>query len=525
MSVRLDGYNNKFVIDREEPGSERKLIGKNITYEDLLMWQGQHMKDYYDLTAAGEFQMMPAIGKTLSSFETPFTDSHMGRTIKIKGKNWVRWRQYGDPDIRMMSTGNHNGESDCGLGMNQEEFTVGFDCEGLSPGDVVAPVANKRCAVVLTDEGSMIDGVWQYSAVIWTESETEVFEADYMSEGEYWIKMGSISSWETMGQSGSFTIRDNFAYVEYEVPLTTQSHDYTVDGEVHRRWGTIKISRCDDDIRKNTMTPRGKLTNFLDLKYDRMRRVEKEMLLTWGTKTEHMIDVVSNKQITTSPGYFEYMEMGNTIPYCPDVDGIDFIFDRLDQFAYDRIPIAQRVFVLETGQAGMRLFSDWVMQRFNQTAVMFHYNAVLDERVPFDPRKGRKGFAFTQPHFVEYHLPGYGVIKTKLLKSLDNTRINGVKFPGKHFPASSLEFIVHGTILGQESNVRMIERVDNKIDTYICGLWSPLGQVNPKNPIWKNPSAVNGVVADCYQRRTRESFGLVFENPHLTLRFKPNITY
>lgn len=524
MSVRLDGWANKFVVEQEDAGAERKLIGKNITYEDLLMWQGQHLKDYYDLTAAGEFKMIPAVGKTLSSFETPFTDSHMGRTIRIKGKNWVRWRQYGDPDIRMMSAGNHNRESDCGLGMNNEQFIVAVDCEGLSPGDVIAPVKNKRCGVVVQDEGALIDGVWQYEVVNWTESEIEVFEPDYLEDGEYWIKLGSISSWEQLGQAGSFTHRDNFSYVEYEVPLTTQSHEYTVDGEVHRRWGTIKINRCDDDIRGNTSV-RGKLTNFLDLKHDRMRRTEKELLLTWGTKTEHMIDVVSNMQITTSPGYFEYMEMGNCIPYCPDVDGLDFIFDRLDQLAYDRIPISQRVWVLETGQAGMRLFSDWVLSRFNQTAVMFHHDMVLDRRTPFDPRKGRKGFAFTQPHFVEYQLPGYGVIKTKLLKSLDNTRINGVLYPGKHFPVSSLEFIVHGTILGKENNVRMIERVDNKIDTYICGLWSPLGMVGPKNPIWKNPSNINGELADCYMRKTRESFGLVFENPHLTLRFKPNISY
>lgn len=520
--TRLDYYAfDKFKVHQEDAGSEAKLFTENITLDDLLNWQGQFTQDYYDLSRGMAKAMLPKIGDTLSAFETPFMDKFEGSSIKTNGKNWVRWRIYGDPDVRFMSAGNKNDESDCGLGLNGEEFAVSFDCEGFRPGDVVAPLINKRCGVVITDDGSELDGVWQYQAVLFSENEVETFEPLYLTEGEYWIKLGNISSWEATGQRGSMTLRDNFAYVEYEVPLTTMAFEYRIEGEAHRRWGSMKVNKCmtDEDGRERELM-KGRISNIIEAKVQREARVQWDMMLTWGTKTEHLIDKVSNKEITTSPGVKEWQEMGTVIPYNPNVDGLDFIIDTVNQYWYDRVPVGDRILDLETGQIGMQLFSDWVRDKFNATPAMYSYDFLLNRRRPFDPRDGRKGFAFSQPQFVEYHLDGYGIIRVSLNKSFDNTRINGAKMPGKYYPPSSLEFVVTNAGLGQ-SNIKMVENELAKRDTYKCNLWSPLGEVNSKNPIWKNPITFD----DHYSRYFRDSRGIVMMNPHLTLTFKPNVSY
>jgi hypothetical protein len=294
--------------------------------------------------------------------------------------------------------------------------------------------------------------------------------------------------------------------------------DFEIDGEAHRQFGNLEIMRCDDEGRP---MPEGtKITNYIEARANSQIEQEKELFLTYGSHQEHLIDSNTGKQITTGPGLFEFLEEGNVIPYSPEVQNIDFIVDQIEAMWFDRVPTQNRQLLLFTGQAGLRLFSDWVNEKFGNTASTFDYNFVLQTRTPFDNRGGRKGFSFGQPQFVEYLLPTFGSIKIAHWSILDNTRINGVYYPGSFYPVSSYEFIAFNIGFG-EPNVKFLSRVDNKIQTYIPGLWSPFGATGQDNPVFKTP----GYMEEAYKWIHKESFGLVLMDPSSTLWFKPNISY
>jgi hypothetical protein len=263
-----------------------------------------------------------------------------------------------------------------------------------------------------------------------------------------------------------------------------------------------------------------KITNYIETRANAQIEQEKELFLTYGSATEHLLDNNTGKQITTGPGLFPFLEEGNVIPYSPEAQNIDFIVDQIEAMWFDRVPTQNRELLLLTGQAGLKLWSEWVNEKFGNTAAIYDYNFVLQSRTPFDARGGRKGFAFGAPQFVEYQLPTFGNIKIAHWPILDNTRINGVYYPGSFYPVSSYEFIAFNIGFG-EPNMKFLSRTDNKISTYIPGLWSPYGATGQDNPVFKTP----GYMEESYKWIHKETFGLLLMDPSSTLWFKPNISY
>ena len=496
---------------------DSKYWSTNTTYDDLLFANGQQVKDYADLTHISKGMAYNHLGMTESDGETPLMDFIKGMGgVETIDKNFVRWRIYGRPDRRAMSYGNPN-DVDC-PGFNQLPFKVVLDVDWYKSLDVLAPIRNKRCQfVIYSDECTPVDGGFEYEVVLLGDKE-DFFPPEYLQAGEYFIKIGSLQSWESIGSFGSIQFGEGFSYLEFEVPLTTMGWQFEIQGEAHRQFGNLKLSRCDNEGRP-TMTGT-KITNYIEARAAAQIEREKELFLSYGTMTEGLIDPASGKVVTTSPGFFEWMEEGNVIPYSPESNAIDFMVDQLDALWFDRVPTSKREIVLYTGQAGLKLFSEWVNQKFGQTCATYSYDFVLKKRKAFDAKNGRQGFAYVQPQFTEYVLPTFGTIKIAHWSILDDTRINGVTYPGSYYPVSSYEFIAMNLGLGGKTNVKMVKRKDNKLNTYQPGLWSPFGATGQDNPVFKTPAYQE----DSYRYIRRESFGLVVLQPDELVRFVPNIS-
>lgn len=515
--IRLTPYPSKFIINEEYAGQD-KYWSTTTTYDDLLFAHGQHVKTYADLSHIAKGLSYAKMGITESTSLSPLMEYVTGEGgVEVIDKNWARWRIYGQPERRALSFGDLNEQSCPGAG--GMPITWFSDVDWFSEGDVLAPIRNKRCQIVIQSESAIPhDGGYRYQAVLLDSDDAAYIPTEYLTTGEYWIKIGSLSSWEKAGSAGSIQFGDGFSYIEFEVPLTTMMWNFEIEGEAHRQFGKLEIMRCDDEGRP---IPGGsKITNYIEARANAQIDYEKELFLTYGSHQEHLLDKNSGNQITTGPGLFEFLEEGNVIPYTPEVQNIDFIVDQIEAMWFDRVPTQNRELVLFTGQAGMKLFSDWVAEKFGNTAATFDYNFVLQSRTPFDNRGGRKGFSFGQPQFVEYLLPTYGSVKVAHWKILDNTRINGVFYPGSFKPVSSYEFIAFNIGFG-EPNMKFLSRVDNKISTYIPGLWSPFGATGQDNPVFKSPAYME----ESYKWLHRESFGLILMDPSSTLWFKPNISY
>lgn len=513
-------FPSKWVINQEDAGQD-SYWSTVTTLDDLLFANGQHVKSYADITHIVKDLAYQRLSITESQNLTPLMDflTGMDAGMETVDKNWVRWRIYGEPERRALSVGDPNPAEVDYLGVGGLEFQLWLDVDWYKSNDVLAPHRNKRIQVVVrNDEPIMYDGGYLYDVVLLSDGD-DFIERELLDTSQYWIKMGSVSSWEAIGTPGSIQFGHSFAYMEFEVPLTTMSWEFTVEGEAHRQYGNLEIMRCDEY--GNVMPNEGKLSNYLEGQARMQMDWEKEAFLTWGSQAETIMDNTTSKVITTGPSLMQYLECGQVVPYSPEVHGIDFVVEQMDNLWFDRVATANREVVLYTGQAGLRLFSDWVLEKYGDTAAVFDYSFVLSPRQPYDQRGGRQGFAFAPPQFTEYLLPSFGSIKVAHWPILDNTRINGVNYPGTHFPVSSYEFIAFNTGFGR-SNVQFLNRTDNKISTYIPGLWSPAGAIGPDNPIWKSG---NPEIGDAYKFIHRESFGMAVIDPTTLVWFKPNISY
>lgn len=515
--IRLTPFPSKFIINEENAGQD-KYWSRNTTYDDLLFAYGQHVKDYADLSHLAKGLAYSKMGITESTALSPLMEFVTGEGgVEVIDKNYSRWRIYGQPERRAMSFGDLNSQSNPGAG--GLPFTWFSDVDWYKEGDLLSPIRNKRVQILIRSEEAVpFDGGYTYEAVLLDEDDAAYIPTEYLSEGEYWIKMGSVTSWEKAGTAGSLQFGDGFSYIEFEVPLSTMMWEFKIEAEAHRQFGNLSIMRCDDEGRP--MPDGTKITNYIEARANAQIQQEKELFLTYGSKTEHLIDQNTTNQITTSPGLFEFLEEGNVIPYSPEHQTIDFIVDQIEAMWFDRVPTQSRELLLFTGQAGLRLFSDWVNEKFGNTAAIYEYDFVLSRRTPFDNKGGRLGFAFTPPQFTEYMLPTFGNIKVAHWPILDNTRINGVYYPGSFYPVSSYEFIAFNIGFG-EPNVKFLSRVDNKIQTYIPGLWSPFGATGQDNPVFKTP----GYMEESYKWIHKESYGMVLLDPSCTLWFKPNVSY
>lgn len=502
----------KYIIN-EEYGGRDKFFGSDFTYNDLLLAMGPDAKDYTDISRIAR-NFYSSYSQTLSRDLNPLYEmiAASGGIMDVDS-NYVRWRVYGDPDREMMSYGNPNPSTAECLGAEKATFKILVDYEFLKNGDLVAPIRNKTCQVMIQSEPLPAGGAWEYDVILVERNAT--FPVEYFKAGDYWVKMGAPTSYLDSGQAGSIQFGMQYSYVEFEVPMTTMQWEYSVDEESWLRFGSIVVQRCDEQMRP--VMGGTSLTNFLETEAVNEIRNEVELFMIYGRSSTHHTDNVSGKALTTGPGLIEFVEQAQEVPYATTLNGIDKMVAEIQALWYNTIPISQRKLILYTGEPGLALFHNWVEEKFGNTAVMSTEDLILGESTPFEP--GRNGKSYGKLQFTKYFTPTFGEITVAHWPLLDNTRVNGVKMPGTYYPVSAYEFWAFDIGFG-EPNIQMLTRSNKERSMYIPGTLSPFGYVGPNNPVFKQPTDPN---YDGYKWRHRKSFGLVVIEPDRLVRFLPQI--
>lgn len=238
-----------------------------------------------------------------------------------------------------------------------------------------------------------------------------------------------------------------------------------------------------------------------------------------GRSSSHHRDINSQQQITTAPGFFEFLEEANVIDYNPKVNSLDMMSDLLDNFWFDSVPISQRNIMLLTGEGGLKLFHQWVKEKFGQDKVSIPMNFVLGEN-GVDPASGRVKYEYGNFMFFKFNLELFGSITVGHWTMLDDTRVFDVLLPGTNKPVSSYEFIAMDMGFGSP-NIRIL--TNNKRDRnkqIVVGEWSPLGYTDAMtNPVFK--SIDDRTLGAAYQVRYKENIGLAIDDVSTILRFRP----
>ncbi len=518
MSIRTTPTPSKYIVHKEAANAD-KIFGGHIRYQDLLTSKGGTVKDYTDLSEQDisdltEFakSYYSGISQTLSEGRAPFLEwvKGTGGVVDVDTQ-FVRWRQYGSPKRKFLALGNVNGNVEY-IGAAGTLFKIVFDVDHFQPSDQLAPVENGQAIIVIESYSRRAQGGFEYEARL---LRNDVHLDEYYLKNKFWCRAGQSAAYLSpiTGRAGSISFNTGFAYIEMQVPLSTQTLECSVDMETHLKEDSLMVGKKFDDKILG-----GRITNRLSVEFAAQFDKAKEHTLIHGQMTTHNVDTVSRKAITTGPGLYAYLEESNIIRYNPYVNSIDMILDLINTYWYDRVPTSNRNLVLLTGQAGLQLWHDWVTEKFGATPVTVQHNFVLGDAPAFDAAK--KGWAYGGFQFTKYHVQPFGTVSVSHWDMLDDTLFDGKRMPGSIYTVRSHEFIAMDWGLGQP-NVKLISNKKRNRELIIPGYWSPWGAVGLNNPYYKTVG--QDELGDTYLIKKTETFGLKVSDVNRLLIFRPAV--
>ncbi len=506
---------SQFLI-QEQPVNTGRYFSKKLSYNDLLMYEGQHAKDYTDLSQAAK-NFYSTTSQTLSDRKSGLQEWIMGMGgVEDVDTNEVRWKVWYKPERRFYSLGNPNSDQ-AYYGQGGYPFKVRLTVDWFKKFDVIAPINNKRMAVIIQGDPRGVAGSFEYDVIMHVAPTYQsALPKEYLSKnGLEWVKLGTVASDMGSNHWSAIVVGYQWAWLQFAVNMTTMQYEFKIEQEAHEKWGNLEISRCGVD----DMVPEkgsSKITNFLEMEAKAQMDEEVDMMMLWGTQTSHMVDL-KGQRMTTSPGLFQYLEESNDNTYHATSRGFKKVINTISANWFDRVAIQNRRITLYTGEGGLEVFHQFVKDEYGDLAVVTPYDFILGEADPFEA--GRKGYSLNNYQFTKFKLPIFGEVTVAHWPLLDNTRVNGVLMPGTNKPVSSYEFLAFDSGFGKP-NVRMLRRKSKDFSLIIPGLYSPIGMVGPNNPLYKQPS---DETLFGYKWKSRVSFGLVLMDPKRVLRFRPAI--
>jgi len=510
MAIRTKPFPSKYIVEQEFANDD-KLFGPHLRYEQLLASKGGTVTDYTDLTELAK-GFYSATSETLSENTAPWLQwvKGTGGYKDINTRN-VRWRTYGKPKRKFIAIGNPNGNCEY-IGAAGGSFNVVFDVDHFQPSDRLAPVENGSAIIEITSHARRASGGFQYEAKL---ANPETFLPKEYLVGKFWCRAGQAASYHgpLSGQAGGFSFDTGFAYIEYEVPLHTTTLEYSVDMETHLKEGSLKVGCKYDDGRIEE-----KITNRLAVEFDAEFDKQMEKVLIHGEMTNHGIDPINRKNITTSPGLYAYLAESNIIKYNPFVNSVDMIIDLIQVYWYDRVPVQNRNLVLMTGEAGLKLFHNWLLEKFGSLPVSVEHNFVLDSSKAFDMKK--RGFALGGFQFTKYEIQPFGSVTVGHWPMLDDTLFDAAQMPGSIYTVRSHEFIAMDWGMG-EPNVQLLRNSQRDGDIVMPGYWTPWGAAGLKNPYFK--TVIHPELDYTYKVRRSRTYGLAVMDVSRMLLFAPSI--
>jgi hypothetical protein len=218
------------------------------------------------------------------------------------------------------------------------------------------------------------------------------------------------------------------------------------------------------------------LYNSLEEKFLRAVNVQKDLYLTYGRSSGRFTglhtDLITTKDLPTSPGLFEFLEGSYTIDHNPEGNIIELLQNQLPPLWHDKVPIDQRRVEVFTGTGGLRNWNRDAkaldVEGVQQTADL-HYTS---EEGFF---KGRKGVGLAPKQYRSVFIEPFGEVRINYLPLLDSKLVNSKTYKG--LPISSYEYIIFDYGYGdvRDANIYVVENKEVEQYGYSVGTWGPLG--------------------------------------------------
>ena len=505
---------SKFRVSKVDAGT-LKGFGSFVDENTLLLNGPDNIKTYDDLTYLGRQAVMKnAFNTSLSEWKTPFNDYLKGKNAVVyTDNNFVRWRSYGDPDIRHMFLEKVSNQTNMGLGNVPFEIKVTFD--GHLPGTLIMPLLDKDPIMRVLTVGRRQGGGTVYTVELVGATEHTYARDEALAEGQFYLAAGAAYG-EASKDMSNLEFGKDAAYTEYEVPMITGAWEYKVTNLAHERFGTLMIGETkmvngkEQFLKGNT-----KLSGWLETQGYTQIEWMTELWDFYGKASENLVDRSSYKEITTSPGATEFLEMGNVFRYSPTYDGIDFLTTKVESLWYDRVSKSEQSILFMGGKGFIKWFDQAVRAKFGNESLMGTFDFVLGPSHSFHNDGATKGYTYAGYQFTQYNIPTWGVVTVSEFPIFDNTKINLRKAPNGIYTATSYEAMAFNVKFG-DTNIRKLIRKNMEHAGYVCGHWTPLGAAGANNPM--KPSHQGRFYTWGYGK----TWGLQIDNIENTMWIKPN---
>jgi hypothetical protein len=508
---------SKFKIYEES--TKQNKYWANYADENILLATHPKTKSWVDLTDP-VMKYVSTASPSLADKRTPLTDFLKGtkRTKQVDAE-FVKWKLRGTGEVQAVQMENMMPGVEF-PGAHGSDVIIKLDVEWYVEGDIIAPDIAKECQVVIQALPSADGSGFVYTTQVIDREGDSYFPPELLEEDIKWIKIGSAYGEASSGYGS--TQFSGMSYIEFQSEMTDYGKSVEVTNKAHQL--NLRVQMCDDSGNAAGDEYPDQIISYIEAEFLAQAKWEKELMMYYGrSSNKSILDGTSGKYRRIGPGLLEFLEDGNVIPYPVNGGSIDMFVDFLQAIWFDRVSPEKRNITVYTGQGGLKLWNDWITEKYSESATQTYFSDVTKPGKSYDP-KNYEGVKYQSKYFTEYNIFPFGSIRVEHWPILDSTWLNGsVVHPETGLPLSSYEFIVldYGMGNGGGENIELLERTDSEVFTYNCGTWSPAGPINGRTGR-SNFSSMG--THRSYELLHACTFGLRMKDVTLSAHFVPSVT-
>jgi hypothetical protein len=192
------------------------------------------------------------------------------------------------------------------------------------------------------------------------------------------------------------------------------------------------------------------------------------------------IDERSGRKLTFGPGIRQQMEQSNTTYF--NVFSLELLESVLEQLSYNKLRVNERVFVIQTGQGGAKLFHKAVLNTVSGWSYSVTDN---NPSIVKNVQSGLHGNALSAGfQFTEYMAPNGIKVKIEVDDYYDDPNRNKILMPGTQIPAESFRMDIMWMGSESDPNVQKLayskfEKYGGELRGYTAGFRNPFtGEMN-----------------------------------------------
>lgn len=425
-------------------------------------------------------------------------------------KDYIRWKLFFEAsDLRATVISIEEPEDGC-LGVNGSTFEMGINADVYGPNDVVILEGLVEIPLICKSEPRQkgIETIYDWAIL----EGTGHIDTSWIAPGmQIKAQIGSLRG-EGNVTRGNVHWTSGNSFIEFQVPMTSMAWEMKV---TNKAWLAAKHYAIRPNIKQFIDMTGGSDITFseFDTKFKEVTDKQLDLWLAYGRSSGKYagrhLDGVTEKALTTGPGWYQYMESANYLERNQHQNVIEFFRNFIPPTWNDRVPIEDQVLDVYTGRGGLVDVQRAGEELDAKGAVLqtAEYNYTT-EKAFFN---GRKAVALGAKQYRAFYIEPFGLVRFHHLPMLDSTTMDTRKLNG--LPLQSYEYLImnDGRGDGREDNIYVLRNEEESQYLYSTGLWTPTGAAAKNGNAQKYHNGMGN--ENAYKIIREETVGMVVKDP------------